>query len=80
MTMTSLLENQRIPIVWCRVVAGWRLKLQQVGVNIERDQTKTVCEDFILDNRGVVPNIDVFDRNCWNLLGESFLGVGRQNV
>lgn len=35
--------------------------LHKVGVNSERDEAKTLSEDFILDDRGVEQHKDLFD-------------------
>jgi len=37
------------------------------GVDIEWDKANSMRKNFIVDDTGIVPHVDVFDCNCWNL-------------
>lgn len=38
-----------------------------IRINVERNKAHPVCENFVLDDRGVVVDIDMFDCNRGNL-------------
>jgi hypothetical protein len=52
--------------------------LHESGINIEWNQTKPVREDFVDDDRSVVPYIHIFDGNSWDLLKLKISNAGRR--
>jgi hypothetical protein len=41
--------------------------LHERRIDVEGNKTKTLCKDFIHDNGGVIPYIDILNAHSWNL-------------
>ncbi len=55
------LEDQRISVVWLSIYTSWSSVVHQCWVYVQRDETQTVCEDFVMNDRRIIPYIYVFD-------------------
>lgn len=60
-------EDERVAVVWCGVGASRCAEVEEGGVSVEWYESDAVCKHFVVDNRCVVPNVDVLYSDCWNL-------------